>query len=380
VFREKLFDSSYNSGVGMRGVSGIIAMLVAAAILFLVIAPMLVAVMGSRASYDSAVSRYREFDSARGYERLNFYFDYSKIPPYYVKNDGLVGVRLVRAWINVSSFVSPYSIDIYLAPGDVLNLSVLRSQTNIPGLDLSQVLYLVSVSGSSFPVASSILSLSFYGSSGNANNPFSPSTSLFYWNFSRLADLAIASGDPYSDNPRYLGVFYGVDGCGFRGVPYVGSLPGYSFNVLSAGVNTSSGVVPYRYNLRTNDFGCLYLVFPGRVDVFSQPYAVVVYYRVVVSALGSGGGNRVALNASFGLVSDGVAVGSSSSSVGWSPRVGSDVLVWNGFVVVPVSSYSVFSGSADLVVSISLSQVNGVGSYYIGVEFLAFQGVSLIPV
>jgi hypothetical protein len=286
----------------------------------------------------------------------------------------------VRAWVNVSGFVFPYSIDIYLAPGDVLNLSVLRSQTNIPDLDLSQVLYLVSVSGSSFPVASSILSLSFYGSSGNANNPFSPSTSLFYWNFSMLAALAIASGDPYSSNPRYLGVFYGVDGCGYRGVPYVGSLPGYSFNVLSAGVNSSSGVVPYRYNLRANDFGCLYLVFPGRVSVSSQPYAVVVYYRVVVSAVDSGSGNRVALNVSFSLVSDGVAVGSSSSSVGWSPRVGFDVLVWNGFVVVPVSGYSVSLGSADLVVSISLSQVNGNGNYYIGVEFLAFQGVSLIPV
>jgi hypothetical protein len=364
----------------MRGVSGIIAMLVAAAILFLVIAPMLVAVMGSRASYDSAVSRYREFDSARGYERLNVYFDYSKTPPYYVRNDGLVGVRLVRAWINVSNFVSPYSVNIYLAPGDVLNLSVLRSQTGIPDLDLSQVLYLVSVSGSSFPVASSILSLSFYSSSGNANNPFSPSTSFFYWNFSRLAALAIASGDPYSSSPRYLGVFYGVNRCGYSGVPYVGSLPGYSFSVLSAGVNSSSGVVPYRYDLKTNDYGCLYLVFPGRVDVSSQPYAVVVYYRVVVSVVDSGSGNRVALNASFSLVSGGVVVGSSSSSVGWSPRVGSDVLVWNGYVVVPVSGYSVSLGSADFVVSISLSQVNGVGGYYVGVEFLAFQGVSLIPV
>jgi hypothetical protein len=109
---------------------------------------------------------------------------------------------------------------------------------------------------------------------------------------------------------------------------------------------------------------------------------VVVYYRIVVSALQAQ--QRVSVNLTFGIISDNTLLSSSVTTFEWAPKSNTDYLVYSGYTVIPVfnpgTGQSVVSGQADLLVSIVLTQINGQGSYQVGIEYLAFQGVAVNPV
>ncbi|MGC9010309.1 MAG: hypothetical protein ACP5I7_06840, partial [Sulfolobales archaeon] len=74
----------------------------------------------------------------------------------------------------------------------------------------------------------------------------------------------------------------------------------------------------------------------------------------------------------------------SVTSFQWAPKTDLDYIVYSGYVAIPafnpISGGFTVSGNVDLVFKIVLTQINGQGSYQVGVEYLAFQGVQVNPV
>ncbi|MCI4456783.1 MAG: hypothetical protein JHC19_01715, partial [Desulfurococcaceae archaeon] len=168
--------------------------------------------------------------------------------------------------------------------------------------------------------------------------------------------------------------------CDTKGTPWVGQITNYPNKVLT--VNTSeksSNIVSF--NLGNGQSGCASFTFSNLLSI-SGSYVVVVYYRIVVSALQAQ--QRVSVNLTFGIISNNKLLSSSVTTFEWAPKSDTDYLVYSGYTAIPVfnpkTEQSVVSGQADLLVSIVLTQINGHGKYQVGIEYLAFQGVVVNPV
>lgn len=364
-----------------RGVSHLIGFLIGVVILLVAIVPLFMVLTGSRVDIERVIENYQVFQDIRSLERLSIEADYTSTSDtiYYLVNTGSVSIKLVRALVNTGSGPTTYTLSISLEPGQRIPLSSIFSSLGLPNDPLS-LIYLVSSRGSVFYIADQIIRVpppisstsgSVSGSSGSlvggyvAGNPFTPSTSLFYWNFSS----AIV-------NKRVV-VYYSIGDslCGIRGIPWVGYITGYTARVLTINSSPESTVI---YNLTGKGYsGCGQYRFKDLLNV-SGSYVVVIYYRFVVSSLSPT--DRLSIDLRFSLYSSsGKEIGSSVTTFQWAPKTDLDYIVYSGYTVIPVFGTGV-SGSVDLVVTAILTQINANGVYQIGLEYLAFQGVQVNPV
>ncbi len=367
-----------------KAVSNIIGFALGIIIILVTVIPLFMFLTSARSDLEKIIGNYEAYQDLKSLEKLSVEADYTSTTSeiYYLRNTGSIPIKLVRAVIQSALGLDPYYINIMIEPGQRIPLSQIFTQLGLP-YDPASLRYVVSVRGKVFPIAEQIIRIpppsSTPGSSGGAaalpapgyGNPFTPSSSLFYWNFT----------DAVKNNR--VDAYYNLAGssCTYSGQAWVGLIANYNNKVLTINSTDTKTPTTVTYNLGNSQSGCAKFVFKNLLNA-SGSYIIVVYYRVVIASLSAK--DRVSIDLNFTVVdSTGRGIGSSVTSFQWAPKTDLDYIVYSGYVAIPiynpVSGFTV-SGNVDLVFKIVLTQINAQGSYQVGVEYLAFQGVQVNPV
>jgi hypothetical protein len=347
-----------------KALSNLVVFIIGVIILLTTLVPLFMFLTSSRTDIEKIIRGYEDFQNLRDLEKLSVEADYTSSTPemFYLRNTGSIPIKIVRSVIQDSSGIYYYTNNLLIDVGQRIPLKQIFDQLGL-SYDPIKLKYVVTARGSVFFIADQI-KLSVGG------NPFIPSSSLFYWNFTNAI------------NKSWVSASYSILSatCNTTGTPWVGLITNYPNKVLT--VNTSeisSNIVSF--NLENGQSGCASFTFSNLLNI-SGSYAVVVYYRIVVSALQAQ--QRVSVNLTFGIISNNTLFGSSMTTFEWAPKSNTDYLVYSGYIAIPVfnpeTGQPVVSGQADLLVSIVLTQINGKGGYQVGIEYLAFQGVVVNPV
>jgi len=376
-----------------KALSNLVVFIIGVIILLTTLVPLFMFLTSSRTDIEKIIRGYEDFQNLRELEKLSVEADYTSSTPemFYLRNTGSIPIKIVRSVIQDSSGIYYYTNNLLIDVGQRISLKQIFDQLGL-SYDPIKLKYVVTARGSVFFIADQIIKLSIpqYTSPGGdqgsggagggtgsqpsggfvGGSPFIPPSSLFYWNFTNAI------------NNKRVSAKYSISSatCDTIGTPWVGLITNYPNKVLT--VNTSeksSNIVSF--NLRNGQSGCASFTFSNLLNI-SGSYVVVVYYRIVVSALQAQ--QRVSVNLTFGIISDNTLLSSSVTTFEWAPKSNTDYLVYSGYTVIPVfnpgTGQSVVSGQADLLVSIVFTQINGQGNYQVGIEYLAFQGVVVNPI
>jgi len=373
-----------------KALSNLVVFIIGVIILLTTLVPLFMFLTSSRTDIEKIIRGYEDFQNLRELEKLSVEADYTSSTPemFYLRNTGSIPIKIVRSVIQDGSGIYYYTNNLLIDVGQRISLKQIFDQLGL-SYDPIKLKYVVTARGSVFFIADQIIKLSIpqYTSPGGGQgsggaggfvggSPFIPSSSLFYWNFTNAI------------NNNRVSAKYSISSatCNTIGTPWVGLITNYPNKVLT--VNTSeksSNIVSF--NLGNGQSGCASFTFSNLLNI-SGSYVVVVYYRIVVSGFkvtpGENNQQRVSVNLTFGIISNNTLLSSSVTTFEWAPKSDTDYLVYSGYTVIPVfnpgTGQSVVSGQADLLVSIVLTQITGQGSYQVGIEYLAFQGVVVNPV
>jgi len=385
-----------------KALSNLVVFIIGVIILLTTLVPLFMFLTSSRTDIEKIIRGYEDFQNLRELEKLSVEADYTSSTPemFYLRNTGSIPIKIVRSVIQDSSGIYYYTNNLLIDVGQRISLKQIFDQLGL-SYDPIKLKYVVTARGSVFFIADQIIKLSIpqYTSPGGGQgsggagggtgsqpsggfvggSPFIPPSSLFYWNFTNAINNSRVSAN-YSISSAT---------CDTEGTPWVGQITNYPNNVLTSRYKDSKSIVTLNLtgsegqgaSEKKNDSGCVSFIFKDLLNV-SGSYVVVVYYRIVVSALQAQ--QRVSVNLTFGIISNNKLLSSSVTTFEWAPKSNTDYLVYSGYTVIPVfnpgTGQSVVSGQADLLVSIVLTQITGQGNYQVGIEYLAFQGVVVNPI
>jgi len=385
-----------------KALSNLVVFIIGVIILLTTLVPLFMFLTSSRTDIEKIIRGYEDFQNLRELEKLSVEADYTSSTPemFYLRNTGSIPIKIVRSVIQDSSGIYYYTNNLLIDVGQRISLKQIFDQLGL-SYDPIKLKYVVTARGSVFFIADQIIKLSIpqYTSPGGdqgsggagggtgsqpsggfvGGSPFIPPSSLFYWNFTNAINNSRVSAK-YSISSAT---------CDTIGTPWVGQITNYPNNVLTSRDKDNKSIVILNLtgsegqgaSEKKNDSGCVSFIFKDLLNV-SGSYVVVVYYRIVVSTFQAQ--QRVSVNLTFGIISNDKLLSSSVTTFEWAPKSNTDYLVYSGYTVIPVfnpeTGQSVVSGQADLLVSIVLTQINGKGDYQVGIEYLAFQGVTVNPV
>jgi len=393
-----------------KALSNLVVFIIGVIILLTTLVPLFMFLTSSRTDIEKIIRGYEDFQNLRELEKLSVEADYTSSTPemFYLRNTGSIPIKIVRSVIQDSSGIYYYTNNLLIDVGQRISLKQIFDQLGL-SYDPIKLKYVVTARGSVFFIADQIIKLSIpqYTSPGGGQgsggagggtgsqpsggfvggSPFIPPSSLFYWNFTNAINNSRVSA-----NYSILSAT-----CDTTGTPWVGLIINYPNNVLTSRDKDNKSIVTLNLtgsedqgaSKKKNDSGCVSFIFKDLLNV-SGSYVVVVYYRIIVSTVPDknksdhSNQTRVSVNLTFGIISNDKLLSSSVTTFEWAPKSDTDYLVYSGYTVIPVfnpgTGQSVVSGQADLLVSIVLTQINGQGSYQVGIEYLAFQGVVVNPV
>ncbi len=372
--------SLWKINIFRKAVSNLIVVAIGIMIILTTLIPLFIYLTSTRTDIERIIRIYEDFINLKELEKLSVETDYisSTSEMFYLRNTGSIPIKIVRSAIQDADGIHYYTLNILIDVGERIGLKQIFDQLNLP-YDPAKLKYVVTARGSVYFIADQILRLTPGPQQGgnislpSGGNPFVPQTSLFYWNFTAaIKNNKILSYYSESD-----------DSCSTQGKAWVGRIANYDNNVLTINTTTNPSST-VTLSLKTNTKGCVSHVFKELLNLEGS-YVVVIYYRIVISSLLPQllQQNRVAVNISFYLLTTtGILLGSSVITFEWAPKSDADYLVYSGYTAIPVfqPSSGGVSGTADLIATVTLTQINGVGKYQVGIEYLAFQGVKVNPI
>jgi hypothetical protein len=172
----------------------------------------------------------------------------------------------------------------------------------------------------------------------------------------------------------------------------------YSINSYNCNIDTTPNITyiqPYprqvltlkennqlkMFQLKNSDNVFICFKFNDVLNLTQQGYAVLALLRLVVVGSNINKNNfRLDISVNGSIIRSSNYYNSSSNFISWQPKTDSDYLIWDVIMLIPLKQGGNMAspGVYSLEIDVILYQINGGGSYYVGIEYLSIQGMKLI--
>jgi len=335
-----------------KAVAGMLAFIIGVSIVIALIVPLILFLSSSSGEVIRALNVLGEFQSQKAQEDLDVVLDRGR---FFIKNAGSLPTTIVLVLVDrglgCARDLSLYKVSLTIDPG--ASVAVIPAANTSLGPDA--ICYVVTSRGNVFSIRERFLRVSGVEVITNQTTRFADD--MASWNidamFSRASDM-----------------------CNVRGIPWVGVPAPSVYGKMLLTVNESStATVIYDLDAARQSVGCASFTFNNLVRLDRPSYAVIVLLRIVLISLEN---TRDAFSATAGITlrSGGLAIGSTSTSVVWTPKKDLDLFVWDLAPLIPARDAP--PGDYSLEVRVVLNQISGRGKYIVGIEYLALQGARLV--
>ncbi|GAY25082.1 hypothetical protein ATG_02850 [Desulfurococcaceae archaeon AG1] len=330
-----------------KAVAGMVAFIIGISIIMVTLIPLLVYLNTASGETLRAMGVVREFYNQRTRESLDVVREGGV---FRIKNTGSVPITVILAVIDGGKGCGRETLLIRtsesLNPGDVVS--------SIAGHGLDRICYIVTSRGNVFPVKEKYAVL-----------PQLPQPVTFTPNNTGFAE------DLYNSYRNNITARYNERSsvCDKTGVPALFSFDSYDPAKKLLTINDTSGnIIIYELG------GCFSLTFKNSVSISENPYAVAVFYRLVL-VLRRPEANFEAL-LRICLQQGASSSCASSSNMIWYPTgVNPGYVVLEGVSLIPVRN--ALPGVYDLNVTLTLDKLGG-NRLSIGVEYIAVLNAALV--
>ena len=346
-----------------KAVAGILAFIIGISIVIVTIVPLLIYLNTSSGEAVRAFNSLSEYQKQRSSESIDIVL-VGGTP--YIKNTGSTPLTIVLAVIDSGNGcgdrTSMLKTNITMKPGDAILSINATSNSYVPAVTC----YVMTARGNVFPVKEkydAILSQLALGIISPDNTIFAQD--MISW---------IQSGK--------IRINYSINSynCNNNTIPIITIIEPYPRQVLTLKENNQ----PKMFELKNNSKVFICFKFNDVLNLTQQGYAVLALLRLVVV------GSDIQTNGSFIIRLDisvnGSIIGSSNyynsspNFISWLPKTGSDYLIWDVIMLIPLKQGGDMAspGVYSLEIDVILDQIKGNGSYYVGIEYLSIQGMKLI--
>jgi len=338
-----------------KAVAGMLAFIIGVSIVIALIVPLVLFLSSSSGEVIRALNVLGEFQSQKAQEDLDVVLDRGR---FFIKNAGSLPTTIVLVLVDrglgCARDLSLYKVSLTIDPG--ASVAVIPAANTSLGPDA--ICYVVTSRGNVFSIRERFLRVSGVEVITVITNQTT-----------RFAD-DMAS---WNIDARFS---RGSDMCDVRGIPWVGVPARSVYGKMLLTVNESStATVIYDLNATRQSVGCASFTFNNLVRLDRPSYAVIVLLRIVIISL-ENTRDAISATADITLRSGGLAIGSTSTAVVYSPQKDLDLFVWDLAPLIPARDAP--PGDYSLEVRVVLNQISGRGKYIVGIEYLALQGARLV--
>lgn len=312
--------------------------------------PLLIYLNQTSGDLARAIAALRDYQSQKETESLGIVYD-STAGGIVLKNTGPIPVTIVLATVNsgtcgLGDTILRTSITMY--PGNTTT----SIKTTGKSYSLGEICYVATARGNVFPVKEK------YAQLAQQIQIFTRNNTLFAAN----ADIKKIQAN-YSTT-SYI--------CNMQGNPAIINFANYPRQVLTI-IDNNNNIISFGGS--SNNVGCFLLIFKNLVQIRENPYAVVVYYRIVLQGTW-GSNNKLGVNVAATIYNDTVRFDSTTSETSWTPNsINVTYLVLERYVIIPVSGAT--PGLYNLSITGTLD-LQGSTQLQVGLEYLAVQGATLV--
>jgi len=351
-----------------KAVAGILAFIIGISIVIVTIVPLLIYLNTSSGEAMRAFNSLSEYQKQRSSESIDIVL-VGGTP--YIKNTGSTPLTIVLAVIDSGNGcgdrTSMLKTNITMKPGDAILSINATSNSYVPAVTC----YVMTARGNVFPVKEKYDAiLSQLALSTNTTGIISPDNTIFAqdmisWNQSGKIRIN------YSINSY---------NCNNNAIPIITYIQPYPRQVLTLKENNQLKM----FELKNNSKVFICFKFNDVLNLTQQGYAVLALLRLVVvgSDIKTNGSFIIRLDISVNgsIIRSSNYYNSSPNFISWLPKTGSDYLIWDVIMLIPLKQGGDMAspGVYSLEIDVILDQINGNGSYYVGIEYLSIQGMKLI--